>query len=290
MKLVFLLALLWGGSYPLLKIAVETIPPLTTATARAFVGGVILLAFLGRRAPELWRMATTSRDLWLQSIFNCIIPWTLVAWASTVIASGLVTILNSLSPIFIFLLTWLITRHESAPPRKFVGVMLGLAGVVVIVGIDALRGLGAHTAAELACVVGSLAYGIAAVIGRRYEGVSPLFPAAGTVVIAALALAPFAIAIDWMGPTLPQPSWRSVAALVASGIFSTAFGFIVYFRLLATIGSIGTSAQAYLRIAIGVALGVIFLGETLRPEVWVGLVLVMAAVVAMTLPPRGAQR
>lgn len=254
------------------------------------MGGVILLAFLGPRAPQLWRMATTSRDLWVQSLFNCIIPWTLVTWASTVIASGLVTILNSLSPIFIFMLTWAITRHESAPPRKFLGVVLGLAGVVVIVGLDALRGLGAHTAAELACVAGSFAYGIAAVIGRRYEGVSPLFPAAGTVVIGALVLAPFAIAIEWTGPVTPQPSWASIAAVAASGLFSTALGFIVYFRLLATLGSIGTSAQAYLRIAIGVALGVFFLGETLRPEVWVGLVLVMAAVVAMTLPPRGAQR
>ena len=284
MKLVFLLALLWGGSYPLLKIAVETIPPLTTATARAFVGGAILLLFLGRRAPELWRMVSTSRDLWVQSFFNCILPWTLVSWATTVIASGLVTILNSLSPIFIFLMTWAITRHESSPPRKLVGVALGLAGVVVIVGIDALRGLGVHTAAEIACVVGSLSYGIAAIIGRRYEDVSPLFPAAGTVVIAALALLPFAIAIDWMGPVTPQPSWQSIAALVASGIFSTAFGFIVYFRLLATIGSIGTSAQAYLRIAIGVAIGVIFLGETLRPEAWLGLLLVMGGVVAMVKP------
>ena len=284
MKLVFLLALLWGGSYPLLKIAVETIPPLTAATARAFVGGAILLLVLGRRAPELWRMATTSRDLWVQSFFNCILPWTLVSWATTVIASGLVTILNSLSPIFIFLMTWAITRHESSPPRKLVGVALGLAGVVVIVGIDALRGLGVHTAAEIACVVGSLSYGIAAIIGRRYEDVSPLFPAAGTVVIAAVALLPFAIAIEWMGPATPQPSWQSIAALVASGIFSTALGFIVYFRLLATIGSIGTSAQAYLRIAIGVAIGVVFLGETLRPEAWIGLLLVMGGVVAMVKP------
>jgi drug/metabolite transporter (DMT)-like permease len=220
----------------------------------------------------------------VQSFFNCILPWTLVSWATTVIASGLVTILNSLSPIFIFLMTWAITRHESSPPRKLVGVALGLAGVVVIVGIDALRGLGVHTAAEIACVVGSLSYGIAAIIGRRYEDVSPLFPAAGTVVIAALALLPFAIAIDWMGPVVPQPSWKSIAALVASGIFSTAFGFIVYFRLLATIGSIGTSAQAYLRIAIGVAIGVIFLGETLRPEAWIGLLLVMGGVVAMVKP------
>jgi drug/metabolite transporter (DMT)-like permease len=285
LKLVLLLALLWGGSYPLLKIAVETIPPLTTAAARAAVAATVLLVVLGRRGPELWRMAKANRDLWVQSFFNCILPWTLVAWASTAIASGLVTILNSLSPIFVFLFTWAVTRHESAPLRKFVGVVLGLAGVIVIVGIDALRGLGAHTLAEVACVVGSVSYGLATVMGRRYEGVSPLFPAAGTVAIAAVALAPFAIVGDWMGSgPLPQPSLRSMVALVASGIFSTALGFIVYFRLLATLGPIATSAQAYLRIGIGVGIGVLFLGETLRPEVWIGLLLVMAGVVAMVKP------
>lgn len=229
-------------------------------------------------------MVTTGRDLWVQSVFNCLIPWTLVAWASTVIDSGLVSILNSLSPIFIFLMTWAITRHESSPPRKLVGVVLGMLGVIVIIGIDAMRGLGAHTAAELACVVGSFSYGIAAIIGRRYDDVSPLFPSAGTVLIAAFVLAPFAILFEWMGPTVPQPSVKSILALLASGVFATAMGFVVYFRLLATIGSIGTSAQAYLRIAVGVALGVIFLGETLRPEAWVGLLLVMGGVVAMVKP------
>ncbi len=268
----------------MLKLSVDTIPPLTVACLRAFIGGAILLALLGRRAPELWRMMTTSRDLWVQSVFNCLIPWTLVSWASTVIDSGLVTILNSLSPIFIFLMTWAITRHESSPPRKLVGVVLGMLGVIVIIGVDALRGLGAHTAAELACVTGSFAYGIAAILGRRYEDMSPLFPAAGTVLIAAVVLAPFAYALEWAGPVLPQPSVTSMLALLASGIFSTAMGFIVYFRLLATIGAIGTSAQAYLRIAVGVAIGVIFLGETLRPEAWLGLLLVMGGVVAMVKP------
>ena len=285
MKLVLLLALLWGGSYPLLKIAVETIPPLTTAAARAAFAGVILLAILGRRVPELWRMVTSHRELWVQSFFNCILPWTLVSWASTVIESGLVTILNSLSPIFVFLLTWAVTRHESAPARKFLGVVLGLAGVVVIVGIDALRGLGAHTAAEVACVVGSASYGIATVIGRRYEGVSPLFPAAGTVILAAVVLAPIAWWFEWAAGAPPQPSARSVVALLASGFFSTAMGFLVYFRLLATLGPIATSSQAFLRIGVGVAIGVVFLGETLRPEAWIGLLLVIAGVVAMVKPP-----
>lgn len=284
MKLVFLLALLWGGSFPLLKLSVETIPPLTVVAGRAFIGGLVLLLFLGARAPQLWRMVTTTRDLWVQSFFNCILPWMLTAWASTVIASGLVTILNSLSPIFIFLMTWAITRHESVPPRKFVGVALGMAGVLVIVGIDAVHGIGTHTVAELACVVGSLAYGIAAIIGRRYDDVSPLFPAAGTVLIATCVMVPVAIFVDWTGPVLPQPSMTSLLALVASGIFSTAFGFIVYFRLLGTIGSIGTSAQAYLRIGVGVAIGVIFLGEALRPEAWIGLLLVVAGVIAMVKP------
>ena len=285
MKLVFLLALLWGGSYPLLKVAVETIPPLTASAARAAFAGAILLAILGRRGPELWRMVTGHRELWVQSFFNCILPWTLVSWAATVIESGLVTILNSLSPIFVFLLTWAVTRHESAPPRKFLGVVLGMAGVLVIVGIDALRGLGVHTAAEVACVVGSMSYGIATVIGRRYDGVSPLFPAAGTVIIAAVVLAPFAWWLEWATAAPPQPSARSVVALLASGFFSTALGFLVYYRLLATLGPIATSSQAFLRIGIGVAIGVVFLGETLRPEAWIGLVLVIAGVVAMVKPP-----
>ena len=288
--LVLLLAFVWGGSFPLLKVSVETIPPLTVVAARGILAGAILLLVLGRRAPQLWRMVTTSRDLWLQSLFNCLVPWVLSAWASTLIASGLVVILNSLSPIFIFLLTWAITRHESSPPRKFVGVVLGLAGVVVIVGVDAVRGLGAHTAAELACVASSFCYGIAAIIGRRYDDMSPLFPAAGTVLLAGIVLTPLAIALEWTGPVLPQPSMASIVAVLLSAVFSTALGFILYFRLLATIGSIGTSAQAYLRIGVGVAIGVIFLGETLRPEVWIGLVLVVGAVLAMTMPPRGAQR
>ena len=117
--LVFLLALLWGGSFPLLKIAVETIPPLTVTAVRALLGGLLLLAALGPRgARELWRAATASSAFAVQGLFNCILPWLLVSWASREIDSALVTILNSLSPIFIFLITWGVTRHEPATPRR----------------------------------------------------------------------------------------------------------------------------------------------------------------------------
>ncbi|HET7730048.1 MAG TPA: DMT family transporter [Usitatibacter sp.] len=283
--LVALLALLWGASFPILKVAVETIPPITVAASRALLGGLLLLAVLGREAPSLWRSGIPLRSYVVQSTFNCILPWILVAWASTSIDAALTTILNSLSPIFIFLLTWAITRHEAATARKFVGVMLGIAGVLAIVGPDAMKGFGRNTLAELACVAGSLAYAIAAIVGRRFDKVSPLVPSAGSVLVAAAVLIPLALIVEQ--PWTARPSWASVLAVVAGAVFSTAGAFIVYFRLLATIGSIATASQAYLRILVGVGLGVIFLGERLTAGHFVGLALVFAGVVAMTLPGRG---
>ena len=74
--------------------------------------------------------------------------------------------------------------------------------------------------------------------------------------------------------------------LLGLAAFSTAAAFVVYFRLIQTLGSVGTTAQAYLRVPIGVALSVLFLGETLSPTAWIGLACVVAGVAAMTLPPR----
>jgi drug/metabolite transporter (DMT)-like permease len=281
--LVILLALLWGSAYPLTKVAVETIAPVTVAAVRALLGGLLLLAVLGPR----WRLLLSPgnpRALLTQGFFNCILPWTLVAWASRTIDSGLATILNSLSPVFIFILTWAITRHEAATPRKFVGVVLGVAGVLIIIGVNALSGLGQHTVAELACVAGSVSYAIAALVGRRFDKVSPLIPAAGSVLMASVVLVPLALVVEQ--PWTTSPSVRSMLAMTGLAIFSTGAAFIVYFRLLSTIGSIATSSQAYLRIVVGVGLGVILLGERLAASTIIGLVLVVAGVVAMTLPPR----
>lgn len=281
--LVLLLALLWGASFPLIKVAVETIPPLTVTALRALLGGLLLLAALGPAgAKALWATGTRSSVFVSQSLFNCVFPWVLVAWASRSIDSGLATILNSLSPIFIFLLTWAITRHEPATRRKFVGVTLGLAGVVAIVGMNALSGVGKHTLAELACVAGSFCYAVAAILGRRFDKVPPLVPAAGSALMAAVFMVPIALVVDQ--PWTLRPSLSSMACVLALAVFSTGFAFVVYFRLLSTVGSIATSSQAYLRILIGVGLGIVFLGEKLSTSVMIGLPLVVAGVVAMTMP------
>ena len=284
--LVLLLALLWGASYPLLKVAVETLPPLTVVAIRSLIGGLILLAALGPRVKLLGEVTTGSslRALSIQSAFNCVIPWILIAWAMPSLDAGLAAILNSLSPIFIFLLTAFVTRHEPVTRRKFAGVVLGLAGVVTIVGMDALEGVGTKTLAELACVAGAFSYAVAGVLGVRFARVTPLVPAAGTTLIAAAVLLPLALVVEH--PWTLSPSMPSMLAVLAAAVFSTGLAMVVYFRLLATVGSIAMSSQAYLRILVGVGLGMAFLGETPTPHALAGLGLVVAGVVAMTWPAR----
>ena len=284
LALVAFLALLWGAGYPLIKLAVETIPPLTVAALRSVIGAALLFAFLDAAMRADLLKGLRSNAFVLQALFTCVIPWSLVAWASRSIDASLATVLNSLSPIFAFLVTWGITRHEPATSRKFVGVLLGIAGVVTIIGVNALAGMGKHTVAEVACVLGSASYGIAAILGTRFRALSPLVPAAGSVVTAAVVLVPLALLVDQ--PWSIQPSTRSMAGLLGISIFSTVVAFLVYFRLLSTVGTIATTSQAYLRIVVGVGLSVLFLGERLSWNLVAGSLLVVAGVVAMTLPAR----
>jgi drug/metabolite transporter (DMT)-like permease len=135
---------------------------------------------------------------------------------------------------------------------------------------------------QLAIVLATICYAGAALYGRNFRGLSPAAPAAGSLLCGAVVLLPASIVID--RPWTLSPSMASVLALLALSVFSTALALVIYFRLIATLGSVATTAQAYLRVPIAAAIGVLFLGESLAPTAWIGLVLVMAGVTAMNLP------
>ena len=109
-------------------------------------------------------------------------------------------------------------------------------------------------------------------------------PAAGSLLCGTAVLIPLGLVVEQ--PWTSAPAASSVYALLGLAVFSTAAAFVIYFRLIQTLGSVGTTAQAYLRVPIGVALSVIFLGERLSPTAWVGLACVVLGVAAMTIPPR----
>jgi len=284
LTLLVVLATAWGAAYSFIKVAVETIPPLTLIAARTMIAGALLLAILSWRGVRMPRDAATWRRFFIQTCLNAVVPFTLIAWAVRSIDAGLAVILNATTPIFAFLLTTAITRHEAVTSRKLLGVMLGITGICLIVGMQALNGLGREIGAQLAVVAASLCYAGAAIFGRSFRGLDPMVPAAGSLLCGTVLLLPFSIAIDH--PWTLAPSAASIFALIGLSAFSTALAFAIYFRLVNTLGSVGTTAQAYLRVPIGVGIGALFLGETLTASAWAGLVCVIAGVAAMTLPSR----
>jgi drug/metabolite transporter (DMT)-like permease len=282
--LLALLATLWGASYTFIKLGVATIPPLTLIAARTLIAGMLLLAIMRWRGLRLPTEVAMWRRFLFQACLNSVVPFTLIAWAERSLDAGLATILNSTSPIFTFLLTLAVTRHESMTVRKLLGVLAGLAGICLIVGVQALGGLGHALAAQIATLVATVCYAGAAIFSRGFRGLDPMAPAAGSLLCGAAILLPVSLVVD--RPWTLAPSISSVVALFGLSVFSTALAFVIYFRLIQTLGSVGTTAQAYLRVPIGVALGVAFLGETLSPTAWVGLGCVVIGVAAMTIPAR----
>jgi drug/metabolite transporter (DMT)-like permease len=290
LALLALLATLWGASYTFIKLGVATIPPLTLIAARTLIAGVLLLAVMRWRKLKLPGDAANWRRFLFQACLNSVIPFTLIASAERSLDAGLATILNSTSPIFTFLLTYLVTRHEPATARKLFGVLAGLAGICIIVGVQALDGLGAQLAAQIAVVAATVCYAGAAIFGRGFRSLDPMAPAAGSLLCGAAILTPVSLVID--RPWTLAPSSGSVLALLGLAVFSTALAFVIYFRLIQTLGSVGTTAQAYLRVPIGVGLGVLFLGESPTSTAWIGLGCVVIGVAAMAIParPRAARR
>src|SRR5262245_7727066 len=282
--LLVVLATLWGASYTFIKLGVETIPPITFIAARTLIAGAVLLALIGLRRLAMPRDAATWRRFLFQACLNSVLPFTLIAWAERSIDAGLAVILNSTTPIFTFLLTAAITHHEPVTARKLIGVVAGLAGTCLIVGMAALDGIGEALWAQLAIVAATIAYAGAAIFGRSFKGLDPMIPAAGSMISGAAILVPASLVFD--RPWTLDPSAVSVAALFGLALFSTALAFVIFFRLIHTLGSVGTTAQAYLRVPIGVAIGAIFLGETLSSTAWIGLVFVIVGVAAMTVPAR----
>lgn len=282
--LLLVLATLWGGSYSFIKIGVETIPPLTLIAARTLIAGLILLAVIRWRGLRLPRDLLAWRRFLTQALLNSVVPFTLIAWAERSVDAGLASILNGTTPVFVFLISLVLMPKRRPDWRKALGVAAGVAGISLIVGVDAFSGLGSQAVPQLAIVAATIAYAFAALFGRHFTGMDPLLPAAGSMLAGTALLIPAALIVD--RPWTLAPSQESVLALLALAVVSTALAFAIYFRLIRTLGSVGTTAVSYLRVPVGVAIGFVFLGERLQPTAWIGLALVVLGVLSMTLPER----
>ena len=238
----------------------------------------------------VWKGETFPRDgktlgrLLIQSFLNSIGAWTILAWGQQYVDSSLSSVLNSTSPLFVFFITYFFTRHEATNFLKLVGACLGVGGVFLIVGTDALQGLGQQVLAQLAILAGAMMYAGAAIYGKNFVHLRPNVTAATAMIWAYLCLIPMSLVFEH--PWTLAPSAKSLWAALALGVFCTGLALLLYFRLLRTLGSMGTASQSYLRAGVGVILGIVVLGEHITPVIASGIGAAWLGVVLINLPAR----
>ncbi len=288
MVLLVVLALIWATSYTFIKLGVATIPPITLIAGRTLIAGGVLLVVLWMRGIAMPMDRAIWRRFFLQACLNSVVPFTLIAWAEQSVDADLAVILNATTPIFTFLSAVFVTRHEHVTLRAGLGVAFGLAGVTIIVGFDALGGIGREIWSQLAIVLSTICYAAAVIYGQSFKGVDSMIPAAGSLMAGAVILTPLSLIVD--RPWTLHPSMTSIWALVCLSVISTALALVIYFRLMKTIGPVRATSQAFLRVPFGVALGAFALGESLNWTAWVGFICVLVGVGAMTLGPVGGAK
>ncbi|HXN87987.1 MAG TPA: DMT family transporter [Methylocella sp.] len=290
---LLLLSVLWGGSFFFAGVQVKALPPFTIVFLRVGLAAIILNALvraIGKRMPA-------DRPAWRaffgMGLLNNAVPFCLVVWGQTHIASGLAAILNATTPISTVVVAHLLTNDEKMTGSRLLGVFVGFLGVVVLIGPDSLQGLGANVLAQVAVLAAAVSYAFAGVYGRRFRrmGIEPILTATGQVTASAILLFPIAMIVDapW---TLAMPPLPVLEAALGSAVFSTALGYVLYFRILATAGATNLLLVTFLIPVSAIVMGSYGLGEHLEARHFVGLAFIgagLAAIDGRLLPSRAAK-
>jgi drug/metabolite transporter (DMT)-like permease len=216
-----------------------------------------------------------SAQLWaafiVMGLLNNVVPFSLIVFGEMRISSGLASILNATTPMFTVLVAHMLTANEKLTPGKVVGVMIGFAGIAVLIGPSVLVAFGDEDIiGETACLVAALTYAFAGVFGRRFKGIPPIKAATGQITASALVLIPVVGIIDrpW---TLPSPSVAACGALIGSALLCTVLAYILYFRILGTAGATNLLLVTFLIPVSAIVLGSLALGEALPVRDFVGM-------------------
>ena len=284
--LLFVPGVLWGGAFVLTEMVLETIPPISYTMLRNIITAVALVAILYARNG---RLQTTPRA-WLTyfviGFFNNALPFTLVNWGQLTIDSGLASILVSTMPFFTLLLAHFFTDDERLTPPKLLGIGLGLLGIVVLIGPDALSGLGGSLAGQLMVTGAAVSYAIGAILSRSYlrasrqRAVPPQLRALEIVTgqYAATAVLLILLAFTVEDPLALHPSLRSITALLISALPVSLTAVLVYYYLIDAIGASFSALSIYIIPIAGVLMGALLLGEPITLQVIASLVLILLGV------------
>ena len=282
--LLVLLGVIWGGAFFLARVAVAEIPPLLLVACRVVLAGAVLHLVLLATRRTLWPHRHRWRDFLALGLLNNAVPFSLLFVGQTELGAGLASILNATTPIWTVLIAHVLTSDERMDPGKLAGVLLGFAGVAVMLGPAALAGRAEASAPPLwamACVVGGAAsYALASIFAKRFVGVPPLATATGQLTASSAVMIPVALLAHGL------PEWSAVSpatwgAVTVLSVVSTAFAYILFFEVLRRAGAVNVSLVTLLVPPSAILLGWLILGERLGANAWLGLALIACGLLVL---------
>lgn len=276
--LLALLGLIWGGSFFFARVAVAHVPPFTLVVLRLSLAALALHLYIRGRFGMYQALAARWREFALMGLINNAIPHAFLFLGQTEIGAGLAAILNATTPVWTVIIANMATEDEKLSSAKIAGCLLGLAGTVVLIGPSAVAGL-FGTASDIPLwalvlpVLAAVSYGFAATYGKRFRNLAPPVTAAGQLTASTLIMLPVAAFADtpWL---LPMPPIEATLSILGLALVSTAYAYILFFRIMAEAGATNTSLVTLLVPPSAILLGYLFLGETLQAADVAGMALI----------------
>jgi len=273
--MLLILSILWGGSFYFVGVAVNELPTFTIVFLRvgiAALGLHLILRIVGERMPAglaIWR------TFFIMGFLNNLVPFSLIAWGQSHVASGLASIILATTPLFTVVVAHFMTADERLSGGRLAGIAAGIVGVVILVGSESLHGLGIALLAHIGLLGAALFYSFGGVFGRRFQrmGVTPLVTATGQITASSVLLLPLALAVDrpW---TLDMPSGGTWLAIAGLALLSTSLAYILYFRILAAAGATNLLLVTFLIPVSAIILGAAFLAQRLQANHFIGMAVI----------------
>lgn len=277
---LILLGVIWGASFLSIRIALDEVPVITTVAHRVFWAALILWGYIWLRRLPIPHSSGVWGAFFVMGLLNNVIPFSLMAWGQLHIESGLTAIFNSATAIFGVVLAAMAFSDERLTLPRFAGVVLGFAGVVVVIGVESLAQFDLRSLAQLAVLAGTLSYAAASVWARKkLTGIHPEIAAAGMLTASSAIMLPMALWIDG-APTL-HLQLDTALAISYYAVVATAGAYLLYYRVLAMAGSGNLMLCTLLIVPVAIALGASVRGEVLPPSAVTGFALLALGLVIL---------
>lgn len=271
---ILLLSLLWGSSFFFIEIALGFAGPLTIVLLRVAIAAALLLLYCLARQVSLALDLRVVAGLAVLALLQNVVPFSLIAAGQLEITSGLTAILIAATPLFTVLIGHYWPKGEPITPAKLIGVIIGMAGVAVLMGMDAVAGISGGLLGQSAILAAAFIYAISGLYGRRFRQLRPSVISTWMLALSTLILAPFPFLFE--NPLNLHPDATEVAAMIALAVLSTSCAFVVYFRVLASAGATNALLVTFVQPPVAIVLGVVFLHEAFLPNHLVGMLLIFA--------------